>query len=116
MERLGIKIPLLVISLAGAVHWAQPPHEAGAPMLAAVSAVWSLFALGSFRWGKAEDWLYRLSSFLGVSLATVEGASAMLALQSREGLLPIALLHSVAFVLAVVGRYQKVAARRPRRD
>ena len=116
MERLGIKISLLVIAVSSVVYWAQPPYDPGAPMLAAASTLWAFLAFASFRWEKAEDWTYRLSSFLGVSLATVEGISAMLALQDRAGLFPMALLHGGAFVLAVVGRYQKVASRRPRRS
>ncbi len=116
MERLGIKITLLVIALASGFYWAQPPHLTGGPILAACSVLWALMALASFRSERAEDWSYRLSSFLGVTMATVEGISGMLGLQSRPGLLWMACVHGAAFFLAVVGRYQKVSARRPRRS
>ena len=115
MERLAIKVPLLAISLASTVYWAQPPHFTGGLELAGVCAVWTALTLASFRWGKAEDWSYRLSSFCGVSLATIEGVSVLLALQERPGLFLMALLHGAAFIWAVVGRYQKVAQRRPNR-
>ena len=115
MERLGIKIALLVIALAGAVYWAQPPHLTGGPILAVSSGLWTLVILASFGWERSEDWAYRLGSFLGVTMATVEGVSVMLGLQNRPGLAVMACLHSAAFVLSVVGRYQKVSSRRPRR-
>lgn len=116
MERLGIKIALLVIALASGIYWAQPPHLTGGPVLATCGALWALVVLTSFRWEKAEDWSYRLSSFFGVTMATVEGVSGMLALQNRPGLFLMACAHGTAFLLAVVGRYQKVSARRPRRS
>lgn len=116
MERLGIKISLLIIAVTSVVYWAQPPHDTGAPLLAAASGLWVFLAFAAFRWERAEDWTYRFSSFLGVSLATVEGISALLALQDRAGLFPMALLHGAAFILAVIGRYQKVGSRRPRRE
>ena len=91
MERLGIKIALLVIALAGAVYWAQPPHLTGGPILAVSSGLWTLVILASFGWERSEDWAYRLGSFLGVTMATVEGVSVM---QLRDGL--IATYHEIA--------------------
>jgi hypothetical protein len=83
-------------------------------MLAAWCFLWSCLALAAFRWERAEDWTYRLSSFFGVALSTVEGSAGFLGLHARGGLLLMAGLHAGAFLLALAGRYQKVSSKRPR--
>jgi hypothetical protein len=116
MTRAKIKIPLLLIAVTSTAYWfpqGQPQGQAMA--LGFASLLWSLLGLAAFRWDRAEDWNYRLSSFLGMALATVEGMASMVALPSRQGLAAMACLHLTAFLLSVAGRYQKVKARRPSR-
>lgn len=112
MERAKIKVPLLLIAAGSTAYWLQP---VGPVWLVAGCGLWLLVALAAFRWEKAEDWTYRLSSFVGVALCTIEGIAGLLALLPRPGLLLMAVLHGAAFVLAVVGRYQKVSGKRERR-
>lgn len=114
MDRAKIKTALLVIALASVSYWAQAP-EGNTVALLAASALWATLGLFSFRSDRAEDWNYRLSSFLGVALATIEGTAGLLGLGVREGLLGMAVLHLAAFLLAVMGRYQKVKSQRPSR-
>lgn len=113
MARAKIKLPLLLIAVGSTAFWLQPP--AGPSWLVAGCLLWSAVALAAFRWEKAEDRTYRLSSFVGVALCTIEGIGGLLALLPRPGVLLLAMVHAVAFVLAVVGRYQKVSSRRERR-
>lgn len=113
MERAGIKFSLLLIAIGSAVYWAQPPHFTYDKALAACCALWGLVALAAFRLDRAEDWTYRFGSFLGIAMATAEGAAGMLAPNSRAGLLLMACLHTLAFVLSTAGRFQKVSSKRP---
>ncbi len=113
MDGPKIKVALLVIAIASAGFWAQGPGPQ-TPFLACL--LWSVCALGAFRWEKLEEWTYRLSSFLGMALATLEACAGLLGLTSRPGLLAMAVLHAMAFALAAAGRYQKAGAARARRD
>lgn len=108
---MKIKIALLMTALGSALYWAGPPYQSGGAMMAAWSVLWALVALAAFRSCKAEDWGYRLGSFLGVALATVEGTAWLLGLDQRQGLWAMALLHGAAFVFSLVGRYQKAGVR-----
>lgn len=111
MKRRGIKITLLLIALCSAAYWLQPPQAGPSSMLAAWSVLWTLIALAAFKDERAENWGYRLGSLLGVALATVEGAAWLLSLDGRPGLAAMALLHAIAFPVAVTGRYQKAGSR-----
>ncbi len=112
MSRVRIKVGLLLIAAGSAVYWLQPP--AGPVWIAGACTLWALLTLASFHWDRAEDWTYRLSSFLAVALGTMEGVSGLLGASSRPWILVLAFLHFVAFVLAVTGRYQKVSSKRER--
>ena len=115
MERLKFKISLLLIAIISAIFWAQPLMLSGSPLFALGSALWIATLLASFRGNRAEDWAYRISAFVAVTLATVEAGSLVVLRQAPQIMGWMALLHVVAFFLSVVGRYQKVSARRPRR-
>lgn len=114
MKRVKIKLALLLIAVGSAVYWAQPPYLLGGPMLMVWSVLWSLVAAAALRFSKAEDWSYRLGSFLGMALATIEATAGMIGIGTREGLLAMALLHGAAFGLSLAGRFQKVSAGRQR--
>ena len=84
-------------------------------MLMVWCGLWAVVAAAAFRWDRAEDWSYRLGSFLGMALATIEGSAGMLGLETRSGLLAMAALHGAAFATSVAGRFQKASAARPGR-
>ena len=115
MERLKIKLALLTIAVASAFYWSRLLTTGGGPMVMTVCLFWAVLALAALRSPRAEDWTYRFSSFFGIALFTMEGMAGFWALPTQPSLLGMAALHLTAFVLAVTGRYQKVAARRPNR-
>lgn len=115
MERLKFKISLLLIAVLSAIFWAQPLLLSHSPLFALGSALWIATLLASFQGDRAEDWAYRISAFFTVTLATVEAGALVVLPQVPPIMGAMALLHVVAFFLSVVGRYQKVSARRPRR-
>ena len=115
MGRTKIKLALLTIALVSAGYWGQPPRLGDAVAITTLCLIWAGFAMASFRWERSEDWTYRLGSFLGIALATMEGAAGLFGLSARAGLLSMAAVHLAAFVLSVVGRYQKVSSRRVQR-
>lgn len=115
MKRLRFKISLLTIAIISAIFWAQPVYMTTSPLFALGSALWIAVLVASFRGDKAEDWAYRVSAFFAVTLATVEAGSLMLVRQAPQVMGWMALLHGAAFFLSVIGRYQKVRARRPKR-
>ena len=88
-----------------------------AQMVVGLSLLWFLIAFAAIFVESLENWAHRVSSFVGFLLCTVEGILGLLGVGGRPGLLAIALLHGLTFVLAVMGRYQaRQSRRRPRRS
>lgn len=88
-----------------------------AQMVVGISLVWFLIAFAAIFLDSLENWAHRLSSFIGFLLCTIEGMLGLLGVGGRSGLLAIALLHGLTFVLAVMGRYQaRLRSRRPRKS
>lgn len=114
VETSRLNLILLGLALVGVPYWASPPHPHSLSLVG-LCLVWSAVAAASLRWDRAELWNYRLSSFLGISLATVEGGLWLTGLDHRPGLPVIAGLHALAFLLAAAGRYLRAGRGRARR-
>ena len=112
MDRAGLKTTLFVIAVLSTGFWWRTPVLQVGPVIAVWCGLWSVLCAASWRWSKAEDWSYRISSFLGVALATMEAAIGLTSKLNTVPLLVMALIHSAAFVLAIVGRYKKVSSKR----
>jgi len=81
-----------------------------------VSLAWSLLCLVSIWVEELEDWSYRLSSFLGFLFCTIEGILGLVGATTKSGVLVMATLHGLTFLLSLAGRYQSRVRRRPRRS
>ena len=112
MARGKIKLGLLLIAAGSVAYWSWAP--AGPIWLIAAGGVWTLVALCAFGWERAEDWTYRLSSFVAMALGTVEGVFGLMDPRAKPGILAMAALHFLAFLLALTGRYQKAGSKRER--
>ena len=113
MDRWKIKLGLLLVAAGSIAYWAWAPS--GPIWLIIACGVWAAVALCAFNWEKAEEWTYRLSSFLAVALGTVEGSLGLMNPHAKPWILAMAALHLIAFLLALAGRYQKAGGKRERR-
>lgn len=116
MNRSQLLWLLSWIALSGAVFWLLPHHLPYAKFVVAGSFFWAVLAFASIWIEALEDWAYRFSSFFGFMLCTVEGILGLLALTPKKGLLLLATLHGMSFIIAVAGRYQSRVRRRPKRN
>lgn len=116
MGRQKILLALTTIAALSTIYWATPPMITGSVPASCVCLLWGVLTLGAAALDGLENWAYRLSSFLGFMFLTVEGVMGLFTMIPKPYLLLVALLHGGAFILAVMGRWQKVSARRPRRS
>ena len=105
-----------IIAVSGAVFWSMPPALPHGKIVLVGSLFWFTITFSSIFIEALEDWGHRLSSFLGFLLCTIEGILGLLAFSPKSGLLVMSLLHGIAFILAVIGKYKSRNRRRPRRN
>ncbi len=116
MGRRQILLALTTIAAVSTIYWGMPPFITGSVQAGWVCGLWGCVNLAGAALEGLEDWAYRLSSFLGFMFLTVEGCMGMFLMVPKPYLLLFAALHGAAFVLAIMGRWKKVSARRPRRS